>query len=147
MPPRGAVRGPRIDAERLEFLGPVADADAEEEAPARDDVDGRPVLGDAQRVVERKEQKGLADSHPRCLGGDGGRHGERGGAVAVGREVVLGQPHVVVAELLGEANRGQRLAVDVGVRPPPLGRVAEVDHDPEAHGSRRPRDVTEVHVA
>ena len=42
------------DAEARELLDPVADADAELEAAAGENVDGGHVLGDPHRVIEGK---------------------------------------------------------------------------------------------
>src|SRR5206468_9458402 len=95
------ARGLHRDAEPAELGRLIAAAQAEFEPPAREDVDLGPLLGDPQRVLERRDDDGRADAHPSRRGGDGpGERGERG-ADAVRRKMVLGQPHDVEAELVG----------------------------------------------
>ena len=58
--------------------------------------------------------------------GDGGGDGQHGGRVAVVDEVVLGDPDVVVAELLGVDDFVEDFVVELGPGLAPLGRIAEV---------------------
>src|SRR6266850_969672 len=65
----------------------------------------RPLLGDPQRVLEGRDDHGRADPHAPRRAGDGARERGQRGTDAVGREVMLGEPHDVEAELVGEAFR------------------------------------------
>ena len=73
----GAVSA--VDAEAVEFLDLVAEADAQIEASVGEDVDGGGVLGDADRVVEGEEEDPGADADSGGESGDGGGDGQDGG--------------------------------------------------------------------
>ena len=99
-----------IDAEPLEFVGLVAGADTEHQAPVRERVGGRNLGRKPRRVVERQHDDRGAE--PDLLGDRGAvrNHHQRRRAEAVIREMVLGEPGDRVAELVGEP----RLLRDLG---------------------------------
>ena len=90
-----------IDAEAVEFVFAIARAKAEREAAIAQDVDEGGVLGDAQRIGERRGDHGGADGDPlgqrRQIGGidEDVRHD----AVFIA-EVMFRHPRIVVAELV-----------------------------------------------
>ena len=73
----------------------------------REDVDEREVGGGAQGMIEGDRAHRHADADLLGALGDGRRVDLRGGDEAVGREQVLGDPHLVVAELLGQLEEPQ----------------------------------------
>ena len=99
-----------IDAEPLEFIGLVAGADTEHQAPVRERVGGRNLGGEPRRVVERQDDDRGAE--PDFFGNRGAvrNHHQRRRAEAVIREMVLGEPGDRVAELVSEP----RLLRDLG---------------------------------
>ena len=107
-------------AEADELVRLVGAADAEVEAAVREDVDEREVGRRAQGMIEGDRAHRHADAHLLGALGDGRRVDLRGGDEAVGGEQVLGDPHLVVAELLGqlEEARDRRRSS----RPPWRGR-------------------------
>ena len=129
---RGSVF-PR-DAEGLELLDAVAQADTEDQPAAGDRVDDGGVLGDAQRVMQGKQQHPRADVDAAGAGGNGGGRREQRGAVAVIEEVMLGEPDVIVAHRLGGSGLIEDLAVDLRPRPAEAAGVRAVEDDAEAGG-------------
>ena len=124
-----------VDAEALELLDAVAEADAEVEASIAEDIDGGGVLGDADRVVQGQQQDPGADPDARGEARDRGGDGQHGGGVAVVDEVVLGDPDVVVAKRFGELDLVEQFVVELGPGLAPLGWVAEVvDQSELGHG-------------
>ena len=100
--PRPLVHLRRVLAERDELLVLRARADAEIEPSVRQDVGDCGILGNANRVVERKQHDRRAD--PDSLGARrdrGGHHHRRAGPLALA-EVVLAVPDADESELLGE---------------------------------------------
>ena len=91
----------QVLAQALELVALIAPAQAHVEAPAGEQVDGGDLLGDDQRVMQRDDDHRGADADAarlvRQVQGIG--HGPR--QIAVAREVVLGQPHIVEAQILG----------------------------------------------
>jgi len=92
-----------VDAENVELVADEAAADAEIEATLRKLIEGRGLLGDPDRIVER--QHGRAGAKPDALGA--GRQigqecviGRKQSAVA--DEMVLDDPGVIDADLIGE---------------------------------------------
>ncbi len=127
---RHAVR--HREAERLELVDRVAEADAELDAPARQLVEDGEVLGEAQRVRERDDRDVRRDPHPLRAGR--GRTGDRGERrqVAVLDEVVLAEPDLVEPELVEPGDLVDRLGVDVLQRVVAPRWAAEVVGDAEA---------------
>ena len=83
------------------------------ETPAAENVDEGKVLGQADRIVEGHQADGAAESDAPRARGQMGEHELRARRdAAVGREVVLGDPHAVEAELFGAfRERGEILQV------------------------------------
>ena len=126
--------GPQVvDAEGVELLAHPADADAEHDAPVRDAVDRRQLLGQHERVAVRHDQHAGADLDPLGAPGDRRHHGDRvvdellgaerrvaGLVVEVARrdpgrhDDVVVHPHRVVAEALGLVGDGEA-TVDAGI--------------------------------
>ena len=103
-----------VDVEAAE-LGPRGAArGADLEPTAREDVERRAALGDADRVVHlgHAHDRAVADADALGLRRDRGEHhlGRRAVRVLL-EEVVLDRPHPVEAELVGEAGLLERVAV------------------------------------
>jgi len=99
-----------IDAESLEFVGLVARADAQHQAPVRQRIGGRDLGRQPRRVVKRQDDDRGAE--PDLFGDRGAvcHQHQRRCAEAVIRKMVLGEPGDRVAELVGEP----RLFRDLG---------------------------------
>ena len=104
----------------------AAAPDAEIEPALADVIDGRRLLGDAQRVLERQHLYGNADPEPRGAGCDGaGDHHRLREHGAAGVEVQLRQPDAI--------------------EPPGLGRVDLIEPQLEGLALRRAGAVLELH--
>ena len=103
------------------------------EAAAGDLVDDRDLLGHQRRRPQRGQQHGGADGDRAGAGGDRGEERERLRQVAVGEEVVLGEPHRAEATLLGPLDQLEVAGEHVGPRPGPRLGVAEVEEQPDLH--------------
>jgi hypothetical protein len=137
-----------VVAERPPCRGPTprgapCPADAELHAPAGEHVGEGEVLGQAQRVPLRHDVEHLAEAQ--LLRPGGGVHPEHDEVgrhlVALVLEVVLGEPHGVVAQAVGRLRPVEHVLVagqHVGVAVPPRrrcdARVAGVGH---RHGSKK----------
>ena len=124
-------------AHHLELLEPVSRGDAEVEAPAAEGVDHGHLLGEAQRVVQRRQQDGRAEAHPRRAHRHRPEHRHQPGQVALVGEVVLGQPRRAEAEGVGPGDLLERLGVQRRRVALPLLRVAHVVPDVDLHGQTR----------
>jgi len=102
-------------AEALEFGGHVARAQDRQDAPVAQVVEHREILGEAHRVVERRDQRGDHDAHALGAGGDRCGHHQRRRQVAVGRAVVLGQRDHREAEAVGPGALVERGTVQRGL--------------------------------
>jgi hypothetical protein len=122
-----------VDAERLELLEFVPEAETEAQAAVRQDVHDGGVFGDAQWIVQRQQQDGRPDGHPFGTYCDGGGHREDRRQVVVVDEVVLGEPHRVEAEIFDRRHVIERLRVQVGGRDHRRTRVAKVVQHAEFH--------------
>ncbi len=113
--------GPLVHApvEHRHLLGAVAGAEHEVDAAAAGEVEHRQVLGQADRVVQRHDQRRHEDAQRAGPAGDRRRHHQRAGAVAVVGPVVLGQRRHQEAVLLGPGALVERRPVQR------LGRRAE----------------------
>jgi hypothetical protein len=129
-----------VDAESGELGRCVSLADRKHQAAAGDQVDHGGVLGDAKRVVQRQDQDVGADADVAGTGGDGGGRHERRGQHPVVCEVVLGQPHHVVAEPVGFSGLGQALCVVLRGGGRIAAGPAEVVHDAESRQRRLVED-------
>ena len=92
-----------------------AAADAEDHAAARDVVEQRDLLGDAQRVVPRQHDDAGAEQDVRVLAGHVRQPLHRVGAHRVVVEVVLDRPQRLEAELDGEVAQPQLVLVHLVV--------------------------------
>ena len=102
----------------------------------RDEVDERRLLGQVQRMAQRRQRHGGAEPQPGRAGGDRGGEHERLRQVAVGEGMVLGEPGRITAERLGVGEPFDRAGHVRSRRPAGVGQPAEVDeqadggHDP-----------------
>ena len=123
-------------AEGLELGAVEAAAGAPVHPAAGQHVDQGDLLGQPQRIVEGGQGHGHPDpERPRARGHVAGHHVD-GRTHAVGVEVVLGQPHAVVAGLVHDLDAGEGPRVDLGQRDAPRPRE-ELEH---AH-FHRPRSL------
>ena len=128
--PRVGALGP----ERLVVLERAAASDADVEPSTGHDVERGELLGEIDRMMERQQ----AHAHPEAERGRAGGHERREHrwrrTEAVIAEVVLGDPHRVIAERFG----GQHL-LEGGIVDGPLApRVVPLHEkeEPEVHGAR-----------
>ena len=131
------------DLERRVFAAVVAAAGGEIDAAAAEQIERRPLLGDADRMVQRRDVD--RGREPDVLGarGDVGQHQLGRGQHAERVEMMLADPGRVHAELVGV----ERLGGDVGDERVGVARivlvviVAEREiaefHDPSPPISRR----------
>src|SRR5262249_17381422 len=111
-----ALRGLDLrNAEALELGIPVALADAEIEAAAGEQVEGRDLLGEQHRVMPGQHHHGGAK--PQALGaaGDEAQKIERRRNLAVAGEMMLDHEQALVAELLRMQNVVDELVVGLAV--------------------------------
>ena len=91
---------PEVGTEEFELRDAVPGPEPEVDAATRHDVDQRRLLGDLDRMVERRDHDRGAEPDapgPRC---DRGEEREWLRHVTVVEEVVLGRPHRMRAETL-----------------------------------------------
>ncbi len=88
-------------AEPGELVVAVALADAEIEPSAGEQIDGRGLLGEQNRIVPRQHQHGGAKPQGLSLCRHPGEQREAGGDLAEACEVVFNQKGRVIAERLG----------------------------------------------
>src|SRR5262249_4652843 len=114
------------------------------EAPAREDVDGRAVLGDADRMVERQKKHRRSDPDlPRPCRNRPRLH-ERRWRMPIVDEMVLSQPDVVVTDRLRPGDLVGHPGVEVLIGCPPFGRIAERVPQAEAELSSLRRVVVDA---
>jgi hypothetical protein len=138
----GAAFGLRR-AEHPELLLAPAVPDPQEQPASRELVDDRRVLGQPERVVQRREDDAGSELDPFGHGGERGEHREQRREVAVRGTVVFAHPRRVEPDAFGQAHQLERLPVlllerSLRVRRE-LGRE-QPDADAEAHR----RDVTRL---
>ena len=105
--------------------------------PVRDQIDGRGVLREPERVVQRREQDGRPDVDALRRLRDRRGHDEQRRHVPVVHEVMLGDPDGVEAVPLGGDTALDGVAVDVGVGTRIVGRVLARDESvAESHKGR-----------
>src|SRR6266850_648538 len=128
--PPVAARG-ELQAEPLELVVLIAAPEADVDPAAGQQVERGDLLGDNQRMVQRHHDDRRPDPQRGRLGRDVG--GELDGAreVAVGRKVVLGQPHVAEAERLGGLRHLDAAREDLLGRP--RGGRLHQQEGPEVH--------------
>ena len=128
-------------AKALDLTGVVTPANAEDDPPSGQDVGGRVVLRQSQRVPHRVDVEAAAESEVlRDMGQVDEQHQQVGQAlVALVLEVVLGGPEVVVSQPVHCGDYGLRLGEDAGELI--VGKAAIID------GCPRQADVVHVQVA
>ena len=91
----------KFEAEALEFIILIPAAEADIEPPAAEQIERGDFFGDHQRVMQRHHDH--RSTHAQRFGFRRDVRGELRGArqIAVGRKVMLAQPHVAKAERFG----------------------------------------------
>ena len=134
--------------ERVELLDHPADADAEDQAPSRQVVDGRGDLRPVERVAIRKHEDAHSQGDPLRAAGQVGQAGQRleerrvrgheeppilvvrvGGVDPPGRDDPVGRPHRVEPERLETAGGVHQHAAG--------GPTGDRKEDAELHGGTR----------
>src|SRR5580704_2953940 len=113
-------------AETLKLFALEADPNAKLEATAGDHINGRNVLGQADRIVQRHQQHPGCDADPVGTGGDRRGGGQDRGKIAVFDEVVLGQPDIIETVVFAPRDLVEDFAVQAVGGLTPLCWVAEV---------------------
>ena len=98
------------DVERQIFALVVAAAAGEIDAAVGQKIERRPLLGDADRMMQRQHGDRGREPDARGVGGDVSEHHVRAGQYAERIEVMLADPGRMHAELVGQ----ERLGGDVG---------------------------------
>ena len=125
-------------AEPLVFDAGRAAPEAEQAAPAAQDIEQRDLLGDAHRVVPRQHDDRGAELDPLRAPGVIGEQLGRRRRHRIAGEMVFEREDRVEAERLGEVAERQMLADHRGVGP--AGLTQHVERDPDFH--RLPPDPT-----
>jgi hypothetical protein len=104
-----ALLARQLEARKL--LRAIGRADSQAQAPVGDHVDHRRIFGQAQRMIEGRQQHIGADRDAPRAGGDGGqcRHDRR--QIAVVGKVMFGQPYRIEARSLDEFDLAEHLRV------------------------------------
>ncbi len=128
-----------VDAEAVELVFAIAGPEAENETAAAQNVEERRVLGDPQRIGERQRHHRGADLDAlRQAGEIAGIDEDVGHDAVFAREVMLGEPGVIEAELVGAQDLAGDAGMHVAVR---IGLGIDVgmggEQDSEFH-ARRP---------
>ena len=122
-----------VDAENVELVADKTAADAEIEAALRQLIERRRLFGHPHRIVER--QHGGAGAEPDALGAGGEIGQERvvgGKQPAVADEVMLDDPGVIDADLVGEFDLLDDAAI-VGLRIAHIRQVGGKVEQSELH--------------
>src|SRR6266511_2246167 len=127
-------------AEHPELLLPPPEPEPEDQAPHRELVDHRGVLGQAERIVERGEHDSRSQAHALGDRGHRGEHRQERRQVPVPGAVVLADPRGIEPELLGQPDHLEHLAVLAVERPVGPGHDLPGEQpNPHLHGHGRPR--------
>jgi hypothetical protein len=122
-----------VGLEGLVVLQRAAASDPDVEPAAAHHVQHGELFGEIHRMMEREERDAHAEAEPRGARGEEGGEHRRGRAEPVVVEVMLGDPHRVIAQPL----RGQHLleigGID-GVLAPGFVALHEVE-EPEVHAA------------
>ncbi len=118
-------------AEDLEVDPRAAPADTESEATTRELIEQGGLLGECDRVLSGQHADRGTDRHPAGRAQQVSGQGDRRGADPVRHEMVLGDPHVVEACLLGGHRGGDRGFQHGGVVL--TGELCREQDHPEAH--------------
>ena len=132
---RAAATG--VGAEPGELDLRPAESEAQDQPPMAEQLDGRRVLGEAERVVQRREDDARPELDPRSRLRDRRTDHEERGHVPVVDEVVLGRPDGREAEPFRLDRQAHRLVV--GARPVGLARakLCAEESEAESHGCGR----------
>ena len=127
----------RVGTEARELHSGPPEPEAEDQPAVAEKLDRRRILGQAERVVQRREDDACAELDPRRRLGERSADDEERGHVAVIDEVVLGRPDGSEAEPLRLDRQPHRLVV--GTRPVGLARseLCAEESEAESHGRRR----------
>src|SRR5262249_46204895 len=90
-----------LETEALELVWLIAAPESDVEPAAGQEIQGGDLLGDHQGMVERHDDDGRPDADARGLRRDVRGKLRRPREIAVGREVMLGEPDVAEAEVFG----------------------------------------------
>ena len=122
-------------AEHLELARVEAPAGPPVDAPARQHVEERNLLRDAQRVIEGSQGHGRPDAKILGAGSNVGCHHMHRGTHAVAAEVVLGEPHGVVTRPVHHLDAIEGAGVDVFQRNAAISPTEELQ-DADLHRVR-----------
>src|SRR5215471_9747188 len=121
--------------EGVEFLGRRPDPDRQIDAPARNVVEYREVLGGTHRVVQRQQQHVSANADALSARRHRRQERDRRRAPRVGREMVLARPYRIEAELFGQDRFIKEVAVDLVHRLRASRELANSHADDELHAA------------
>jgi hypothetical protein len=121
--------------EGVEFLARRPDPDRQIDAPARNVVEYREVLGDTHRVVQRQQQHVSANADALSARRHRCQERDRRRAPRVGREMVLARPYRVEAELFGQFRLFEEIAVHLVHRLRAARQLANSHADDELHAA------------
>ena len=127
------------DAEAVELGLPIALADAEIEAAAREQIERRRLLGDEHGIVPGQHDDGGAEPNVARLRREIGKQGERGRDLAVAGEMMLDQEHVAEAESVGLDHVVDEAVVAEAVFEADRALGARAAEQAELHGHVRTR--------
>ena len=120
-----------VDAQVAILDRRVAGAEAGDHPSAREMVHRGDLVRQPERVMEGRHVHRVADGDPFGAGGDGGRDHRGRRRQTVGRTVMLGQPHAVEPQVLGQYGVVQRAGKYLGLRH--ARRLRQDEKQPEAH--------------
>src|SRR5262249_13374482 len=106
-------------AQSIELFVRIPLSDAEIEAAVRENIHARRVLGNPHGMLKRKQQDEGTDTNATGARRNGCSGWQERRVVAILGEMVLSQPHIVVAEFLGPHDLIEKRAVQLSIRPPP----------------------------
>ena len=113
-------------AETRELFTFEADPDTKLETAARDDINGRDILGEAYGIVKRHQEHAGYDADPVGARGDRRGYRQNRGQIPILNEVVLRQPDVVKPVVLAPRDLIDDFAVEPVGGLPPLWWISEV---------------------
>jgi hypothetical protein len=122
------------NAKAGEFVSAVTLADAEIEAAVRQQIEGRRLLGDQDRIVPRQHNDGGAETYPLGSGGQIGEKAHRGRDLAKPGEVVFDQKDARKAELFGFGYVIDKIVIGVAIAGRPAASACSAEQS-EFHAS------------
>src|SRR6266478_1230118 len=130
------ARAVQLEPQPLELVVLVAPPEPDVDAPPGEEIEGRDLFGDHERVVEGNHDDGRAHAEPRRLRRDVRRHLRGPREIAVRREVVLREPDIAVAESFCGLRDVRRPRVHL-LRRARGGRLHEQERSEVEHGVPR----------